>query len=159
MTADAFVTPPLKIEPWFLDYNGHVNMAYHVVLADEALDIAFTPFKGGAGYVERRGMTTFAGEMHVRYLREIAMGDVIRGRVLMVSSDAKRAVWAIELVRGDGEVATTVEGVSLSVSIETRRVAPWPDDVRARICAAVERDSAAVGRLDWLGRQVSMSRN
>lgn len=157
MNDAAFVSPPLLIEPAFLDFNGHVNMAYHLVLADRALQMAFDPIKGD-GYLETRGMTTFAGDVHLRYVREMRLGDEIRGRVMLVESDAKRVIWAVELSRGDGDVISTVEGNALSVSVETRKVTPWPDDVRSRIEAVVARNAEAVSKLEWLGRRVSMSR-
>lgn len=150
-----FLSPLLEIERSFLDHNGHVNMAYHLVLVDRALDLAFAQIKG-ADYVTARGMTTFAAELHARYLGEIRQGDAIRGRVTFVAADAKRAHWAVELVRDDdGAVLTTAEGVSLSVSVETRRVTPFPDDVQDRLDASVSRDAP---RLDWLGRHVAMSK-
>lgn len=156
--SEAFLSPPLEIEPSFLDHNGHVNMAYHLVLADRALDMAFAQIKG-ADYVEVRGMTTFAAEMHVRYLREINMGDDIRGRVRWAAADSKRGHWTVELVRfPDSVVTTTVEGVSLSVSLDTRRVTAFPDDVRDRLAAVAARDADGVAAMDWLGRSVAMKR-
>lgn len=159
MTDPAFLTPPLAIEPGFLDHNGHVNMAYHLVLADRTLDLAFADFGAGPDDGRERGFTTFTGEAHVRYLREINAGDAILGRVLIVDGDAKRVLWAVELTRpADGAVTTTVEGVSLAVSPATRRVAAFPDDVQARIAAAVERCAQAAAELAWLGRRVGMGR-
>lgn len=156
---DAYLSPPLEIEPSFLDHNGHVNMAYHLVLADRALDMAFAQIKG-EDYVDGRGMTTFAAELHVRYLREINMGDEIRGRVRWAAADAKRGHWTVELVRcPEFEVATTVEGVSLSVSVETRKVEGFPTDVQRRLEGAVQRDAEGVAAMDWLGRRVAMRRD
>lgn len=158
LTEAAFLSPPLKIEERFLDYNGHVNMAYHLVLADRALDLAFAELKGG-DYLDGSGLTTFAAEMHVRYLSEIRLGDDIRGRVRWADADRKRALWVIELIRGEaGPVVTTVEGVSLSVSLETRKVAPFPEDVQTRLAEAVASNAAAVASLGWLGRRVSMAK-
>lgn len=157
MTDDAFLSPLLAIDVGFLDHNGHVNMAYHLVLADRALDLAFDPIKGDE-YLER-GMTTFAVETHVRYLREINMGDVVRGRVRWIACDAKRAHWIVELVLApDGEVATTVEGVSLSIDIASRRAAPFPADVFGRLQETTSRHAPPSGSLEWIGRRVSMNR-
>lgn len=159
MTEAAFLSPPLEIEPAFLDHNGHVNMAYHLVLADRALDFAFEPIKGD-DYLGTRGMTTFAAEMHVRYLGEINMHDEIRGRVRWIACDAKRAHWTVELLRSpDDKVATTVEGVSLSIDLTSRRVEPFPDDVHGRLTETVRRHAPAGAGLDWIGRHVSMSRD
>lgn len=158
MTDAPYLSPPLKIETGFLDHNGHVNMAYHLVLADRALDLAFAQIKG-QDYVDARGMTTFAAEMHVRYLQEMNMGDEIRGRVRFAAADDKRAHWVVELVRPDGEVVTTAEGVSLSVEVETRKVSPFPPDVAARLKAAAARDAAGAASLDWIGRRVTMKKD
>ena len=159
MTDAPYLSPPLEIESRFLDHNGHVNMAYHLVLVDEALELALAPIKGD-GYVEGRGMTTFAAEMHVRYLCEINMGDEIRGRVRFVAADAKRTHWVVELLRtADGVVTTTAEGVSLSVDVASRKVAPFPADVAERLNAAVQHDADGAAGLDWLGRHVAMKKD
>ncbi|MFD1332541.1 acyl-CoA thioesterase [Methylopila musalis] len=160
MTDSAFVTPPLAIEPSFLDHNGHVNMAYHLVLVDRAIDLAFSAFRAGPDeYGATYGLTTFTGEMHVRYLAEMHAGDEIVGRVLLTEADAKRVIWTVELLRtADGAVVTTVEGVTLSVSIATRRVTPFPDELQALIAARVAQDREATAALDWRGRAVGMAR-
>ncbi len=53
-------------------------------------------------------------------------------------------------------MVTAVEGLSLSVSAETRRVAAFPADVEERLRTAVARDSPYARTLAWLGRGVSM---
>jgi len=159
MTDAAFVTGPLPIERSYLDHNGHVNMAYHLVLVDQALDLAFAAFGVDETYVKDLGLSTFAGEMHVRYLNEINFGDVIRGRMVFLEADAKRVRWAVELRReADGAVTTTVEGVTLSVSLATRRVAPFPDAVLLAIDAMIESHKSEAAKLEWLGRRVGMRR-
>ena len=158
MTDAPYLSPPLEIESRFLDHNDHVNMAYHLVLADTALDHAFSAIKG-RDYVEARGMTTFAAEMHVRYLCEMYMGDEIRGRVRFAAADEKRAHWVVELVRtSDGSVVTTVEGVTLSIDVASRKVRPFPEDVHERLMASVGRDAAGAAALGWVGRRVAMSK-
>ncbi|WP_020185447.1 thioesterase family protein [Methylopila sp. 73B] len=159
MTDAAFITDPLPIERSYLDHNGHVNMAYHLVLVDQALDLAFAAFGVDAAYVQDLGLSTFAGEMHVRYLNEINFGDVMRGRVVFIEADAKRVRWAVELRReSDEAVTTTVEGVTLSVSLATRRVAPFAHAVRPAIAAMIESHRSEAAKLDWLGRRVGMQR-
>ena len=158
MTDAPYLSPPLEIESHFRDYNDHVNMAYHVVLADKAVDHAYAEIKG-ADYVDAYGMTTFAAEVHVRYVREMNMDDEIRGRVRFANADEKRLHWVVELIRGsDGETVTTVEGVTLSVSVESRKVEPFPADVLERLQAAVARDGPGAAALDWVGRRVGMSK-
>ncbi len=65
-----FVSSVMKVEPAWIDYNGHLNMAYYNVLFDRAVDEVFELLGCGADYV-KKGFSTFTAEVHVRYLREL----------------------------------------------------------------------------------------
>ena len=45
-----FVSSVMRVEPGWIDYNGHLNMAYYNVLFDRAGDEAFDLLGCGAGY-------------------------------------------------------------------------------------------------------------
>jgi hypothetical protein len=45
-----FVSSVMRVEPAWIDYNGHLNMAYYNVLFDRAGDEAFDLLGCGAGY-------------------------------------------------------------------------------------------------------------
>ncbi len=72
-----FVSSLMKVEPAWIDYNGHLNMAYYNVLFDRAVDEVFELLGCGADYV-KKGFSTFTAEVHVRYLRELKEGDPVR---------------------------------------------------------------------------------
>ena len=38
-----FVSSVMRVEPAWIDYNGHLNMAYYNVLFDRAVDEALEP--------------------------------------------------------------------------------------------------------------------
>ena len=65
-----FVSSVMTVEPAWIDYNGHLNMAYYNVLFDRAVDEVFELLGCGAEYV-KKGFSTFTAEVHVRYLREL----------------------------------------------------------------------------------------
>ena len=65
-----FVSSVMTVEPAWIDYNGHLNMAYYNVLFDRAVDEVFELLGCGADYV-KKGFSTFTAEVHVRYLREL----------------------------------------------------------------------------------------
>jgi len=48
-----FVSSPMRVEPAWIDYNGHLNMAYYNVLFDRAVDEAFELIGCGLDYVKR----------------------------------------------------------------------------------------------------------
>ena len=73
-----FVSSLMKVEPAWIDYNGHLNMAYYNVLFDRAVDEAFELIGCGLDYVKTRKHSCFTAEVHVRYLRELHAGDPVR---------------------------------------------------------------------------------
>ena len=70
-----FVSSLMRVEPGWIDYNGHLNMAYYNVLFDRAVDEAFELIGCGLDYVKTRKQSCFTAEVHVRYLRELHAGD------------------------------------------------------------------------------------
>src|SRR5712672_2872821 len=67
-----FVSSVMRVEPGWIDYNGHLNMAYYNVLFDRAVDEAFELIGCGLDYVKQRQLSCFTAEVHVRYLRGLA---------------------------------------------------------------------------------------
>src|SRR5215470_2055774 len=49
-----FVSSLMRVEPGWIDYNGHLNMAYYNVLFDRAVDEAFELIGCGLDYVKQR---------------------------------------------------------------------------------------------------------
>ena len=81
-----FVSSVMRVEPGWIDYNGHLNMAYYNVLFDRAVDEVYELIGCGLAYVERTRHSTFTAEVHVRYLRELlrrrpGAGDVPAARI------------------------------------------------------------------------------
>ena len=68
----------MQIEPQWIDYNGHLNMAYYNVMFDRAIDQLWLQLGIGPGYMKERNGSTFTAECHVRYLVEIHLGDPVQ---------------------------------------------------------------------------------
>jgi len=77
----------LDIEPGWIDYNGHLNMAYYSVLFDRACDDLWDQIGFGTDYIAATNHTTFMAEFHIRYLRELKLGDRVRSDVTIVDYD------------------------------------------------------------------------
>ena len=84
-----FVSSVMTVEPGWIDYNGHLNMAYYNVLFDRAVDEVFELLGCGADYL-KKGFSTFTAEVHVRYLRELHAGDPVCVTFQLLDYDAKR---------------------------------------------------------------------
>ena len=83
-----FVSSVMAVEPAWIDYNGHLNMAYYNVLFDRAVDEAFELLGCGLDYVRTRKHSCFTAEVHVRYLRELHAGDPVRVTFQLIDFDA-----------------------------------------------------------------------
>jgi acyl-CoA thioester hydrolase len=151
-----FQSSVMAVEPAWIDYNGHLNMAYYNVLFDRAIDELWLRIGIGPGYRTARNNSTFSAECHVRYVREIGLDDPVRVSVLVVASDAKRIHTFQELRHaGDGWLSATSENMSLHMDMTARKVAPFPSDIAERL-AALTQAHAGVARPEGIGRSIGM---
>ncbi len=146
-----------EVRPEWIDYNGHMNVAYYVLAFDLATDALFDYVGIGERYVMEQNRSMFALESHVTYQRELRAGDPIRITTQLLGFDHKRMHFAHLMFRGaDGDLAATSEWLALHVDMATRRSAPIPDDIGARLAAVREAHAAlppppGVGRVIGLG--------
>ena len=128
------------VPPEWIDYNGHMNVAYYLLAFDQASDVFFEDLGLGETHRRATGGSTFAVEHHIRYLRELKQGDPIRITGQLLSHDEKRFRFFMFMYHGEeGYPAATLEALGVYVDLETRRVAAMPASLHARlaeVCAA-----------------------
>ncbi len=157
-SAAPIVSSVMTVEPQWIDYNGHLNMAYYNVLFDRALDEIYEMFGVGPSYLKRSNHTTMTAEAHVRYLREIHDGTPVRVRFQLLDYDAKRLHYFEELVHAtEGWLSATSENITLHVDMAAKKVAPWPAEVMAKL-AQIKAAHARLPLPEGVGRRISMSR-
>jgi len=150
-----FVSSVMRVEPAWLDYNGHLNMAYYNVLFDRAVDEAYELLGCGAAYVEERRHSCYTAEVHIRYLRELHSGDQVRVTFQLLGFDAKRMHYFEQLFHADGWLAATSENMALHVDMAAQKAVAFP----AAIAARLERMQSAHRHLpipDGVGRRIAM---
>jgi acyl-CoA thioester hydrolase len=151
-----FLSSVMQIEPQWIDYNGHLNMAYYNVMFDRAIDELWLQLGIGPTYMKERHGSTFTAECHVRYLREIHLGDPVQVGVLLVAADEKRLHTFEELRHAtEGWLSATSENMTVHIDMAARKTAPFPADIRTRI-KAVARAHEAVVRPEGIGRKIAM---
>ena len=143
------------VRPEWIDENGHMNMAYYVVVFDGAIDHLWAAIGLGQSYRERTQHGTFAAESHVIYKAELLRGDEMQVSTQIMAADSKRIHLAHEMRRRDGAVAAQQEVMLLHVDLRTRRVVPFLPDVAGLIAAAAQAH-AALPRPAWVGRRVAI---
>jgi acyl-CoA thioester hydrolase len=138
------------VQPEWLDSNGHMNLAYYVVVFDRGTDAWLDAAGFGGGY-RAAGNTVFAVETHTLYRQELRLGASMTVRSWLVAADAKRLHLAHEMTSA-GALAAMQEVLFVHVSLETRRVVPMDAAARAR-AAALAGEPAP----DWLGRRIGLA--
>jgi len=154
--AAPFVSSIMRVEPAWIDYNGHLNMAYYNVLFDRCVDEAYELLGCGLAYLEKTKHSTFTAEVHVRYLRELHVNDPVRVTFQLLDFDLKRIHYFEELRHAEeGWLSATSENMTLHVDMTAKKTAPFPDFILARLAQA----KAAHARLpipEGAGRRIAM---
>ncbi len=145
-----------RVRPEWIDYNGHMNVAYYVLAFDLATD-AFYDYLGiGEGYKNSTNFSTFAVEMNVSYIREVREGDPLVFTTRLLGCDAKRLHHFHEMHQAEeGWLAASCEFLSLHIDMSKRRTAPFPDRIQTRL-DAVAAAHAALPVPDRVGRRIAM---
>jgi acyl-CoA thioester hydrolase len=154
--AAPFVSSVMSIEPQWIDYNGHLNVAYYNVLFDRAVDELYELLGLGPDYLKQHKHSTMVVESHVRYLRELKQDDPVRVTVQLLDSDAKR-IHLFEEMRHATEnwLSATSENMTLSVNMTAKKVAPFTPGVLQAL-EKLRQAHAKLAQPDGAGRRVAM---
>ena len=128
------ICPEKQVLEGWIDYNGHMNLAYYVLVFDHATDALQDIVGLDAAYREAIGGSVFVVEAHLSYDNEVMLGEEMRIRTRVMDVDAKRLHLFHEMYAGDddngeGRLAATSELMALHVDLKTRRTAPFPETV------------------------------
>ena len=149
----------VKIEPEWVDFNGHVRDAYYGLAASYAVDGLMDHFGLDAPYRERTHCTVYTLEMHIHFLHEVKDLDDLKIHAFILDVDRKRihAGLAFHCSRL-ADPAATADTMLLHVHQgEKPASAPLPQAVIERLSA--EKLSAAA-RDAWgpLSRKIELKR-
>jgi acyl-CoA thioester hydrolase len=126
------------VRPEWIDSNGHLNLAYYVVVFDEATDALYAALGIGDAYREASGFSCFTAETHTLYEREVHEGDKLLVKSWLLGADAKRVHYFHEMFHAEsGERSAVQELMALHIDMRIRRVAPFPPEQHAALQAAV----------------------
>jgi acyl-CoA thioester hydrolase len=151
------LTETTILEDW-IDYNGHLYDGYYAVLFARAVDefLIKVGLDGAVREASRR--TIYTMETHVRFLREVKLGERVAIAALVLETDEKRARIFLEMHR-DGILSATSEQLLMSIdqSGEVPRAAPWLAST-AVVLAQLQRQHAAIPVPDAAGRGIAIRR-
>ncbi len=124
----------LKVLPDWIDYNGHMNVAFYVHAFDLASDEVFDFLGAGASSARERAMGPFSMQNQVCYLREVMEGTPLSFTYRMLDHDHKRVHFFMEMFNAEeGYLAATMEQLTMNVDLEKRASAGYTAEVLERI--------------------------
>jgi len=127
-----------SVRPEWIDSNGHMNLAYYVVVFDLGTDRLYDALGIGNAYREATGNSCFTAETHTLYEREVKAGEPLRVATTLLGADAKRLHYFHEMFHAvEGHRVAAQELLALHIDMSVRRVAPFPRDRMVAIDAAL----------------------
>jgi len=145
------------VKDW-IDYNGHMNMAFYNVVFDRSVDHLLNLLDIGEAYAAATNHSLFSMEIHVTYAQEVVLGDPLRVSLQLLDHDTKRLHLFMQMHHAKkGFVAATCEQLSLHVDRGARRAAPMPQHALERVARLQQRHSQ-LARPDVVGRVIGITR-
>jgi acyl-CoA thioester hydrolase len=142
--------------PEWIDVNGHLNLAYYMVLFDYATDAMYDALGLGAEYRAATGNSTFTAETHIIYERELLVHERVRVTSHLLAVDSKRIHYFHEMFHAEkGHRVAAQELMALHMDMRSRRTAPMPPDLLLRLQAVAQaRQGAPLP--NGVGRRIAM---
>lgn len=123
--------PPISVIEDWIDYNGHMNMAFYNLVFDKGVDHLFDLLGIGVDYVAQTNCSCFTMETHVTYAQEVVLHDPLRVSIQLLDYDAKRLHIFLQMFHADQSyLSATMEQMVLHVDLAQRKAAEMPATVR-----------------------------
>ena len=115
-----------KIIKEWVDYNNHLNMAYYILIFDQALEVVLEKFKMGADSAKNEKRSTMVVETNTKYINEIKESDEVDIMLTFFDHDKKRLYLKLEMIeKKTKKITASIEWLSLYVNLETRKVSEF----------------------------------
>jgi len=132
--SDLLTAPLIHVPEAWIDYNGHMNVAYYVLAFDQCVDCLLENLGIGESYAASGAGSSFTLQSHVLYLAEVGLGDPLHITAQLLDYDSKRLHYFMQMYHAEkGFLSATCEQVSLHIDFGTRRSAPFPGSTSQRV--------------------------
>ena len=119
-----------KIVKDWIDYNGHMNVAYYLLIFDRyGADKLNTIFKMGEESAKNTGMSTMIVENNIAYKRELKVNEEVDINLIYFNHDKKRLHYKFEMInKKDNSLSATFEALALYVNLKDRKVSEFEEE-------------------------------
>jgi len=131
--------PPQTVLPEWVDFNGHMNVAFYMVAFDRCVDVMYNRLGIGPQQLPRSNRSLFTLEAHISYLREVMEGQALTVTGRLLDYDHKRVHAYFEMFHGrHGHPVAAMEQIGLHVDLTSRKPASFDEEVMPSLAAMLE---------------------
>ena len=117
------------IKKEWTDYNNHMNVAYYVLVFDEAWEVMLQKFKMGENSAKTTKMSTMVVETYITYNNEVKEGEEVDIFLTYFDHDKKRLHYRLEMIeKSSKKLSATIELLSLYVNLKERKVSEFENE-------------------------------
>ena len=118
-----------KILNKWVDYNNHLNMAYYVLIFDEAWEVILEQFKMGSHSAETTNRSTMVVETNTQYISEVKENDEVDIMLTFFDHDKKRLHLKLEMIeKKTQKLSAKMEWISLYIDLNIRKVIEFENE-------------------------------
>ena len=116
------------INDW-TDYNGHMNLAFYILVFDKGAEEILSKFKMGEQSAKTTKKSTMVVETHTTYNNEVKENEEVNINLIFFDHDKKRLHYKLEMIeKNSKKLSSTIEMISLYVDLKERRVAEFEEN-------------------------------
>ena len=113
------------INDW-TDYNGHMNLAFYILVFDKGAENILSKFKMGEQSAKTTKKSTMAVESHTTYNNEVKENEEVEVHLSYFNHDKKRLHYKLEMYEKSKKIlSATTEVLSLYIDLNIRKVAEF----------------------------------
>ena len=150
-----------RIKPEWLDYNNHMNVAYYVLIFDEAGVDLVTSLGLSEEQTRATDISWMVLENHITYNNEVVLDQPVAVTCQLLDHDSKRLHLSFEMHADDGKggqyLASTLEQMAMCVDLKARSSCPFPASIAEKI-NAMATAQAALPQPENIGRTIGIRR-
>jgi|TARA_B100001248_G_scaffold73406_1_gene52303 acyl-CoA thioester hydrolase len=106
-----------------------MNVAYYVLVFDEAWEVMLQKFKMGENSAKTTEMSTMVVETYITYNNEVKEGEEVDIFLTYFDHDKKRLHYRLEMIeKSSKKLSATIELLSLYVNLKERKVSEFENE-------------------------------
>ena len=118
-----------KIINNWTDYNGHMNLAFYILVFDKGAEEILSKFKMVEQSAKTTKKSTMAVESHTTYNNEVKENEEVDVYLSYFNHDKKRLHYKLEMYEKSKNIlSATTEVLSLYIDLNIRKVAEFENE-------------------------------